>query len=238
MAAVFLSLFSCGRRESRVIPRDRLSAIYAEMFITDQWINAHPESRRTADTTLVYEPIFERYGYTADDYRRSMDYYLSDPDKYARILRETSVIIEDRLRELRKEKEMLDAISRLRSGEDIYRPERIYYLTGLKNPDLAVLDSISFFVDSTGGRFDFNPQTGYDTVYAGPVFVTATDSVHVADTSGSAQAAGTVKDGPEVKKSPRTAAGPESVQAKGPEVSKALISAEPVFRHELDKQEN
>lgn len=254
-AACLLSLFSCGNEESKVIPRDKLSAIYAEMFVTDQWINAHPESRRTADTSLVYDPIFEKYGYTADDYRRSMDYYLSDPDKYARILRESSVIIEDRIRELRKEKEMLDEITRLRRGENRYSPERIYYLTGLKNPDLSVLDSLSFFVDSTGGRFDFDPQAGYDTVFAGPVLLMPDDSLGMADTSamsavadssaakGSAVKDTAVRNNPDAGKTRRrpvpTRPGTEPVRINEDdmEISKAS-PAVPIRRQELNKKEN
>lgn len=240
-AACLLSLFSCENEESKVIPRDKLSAIYAEMFVTDQWINAHPESRRTADTSLVYDPIFEKYGYTADDYRRSMDYYLSDPDKYARILRESSVIIEDRLRELRKEKEMLDEITRLRRGENRYSPKRIYYLTGLKNPDLSVMDSLCFFVDSTGGRFDFDPQVGYDTVFAGPVLQMADDSLHVADTSAISTPADSsavkVKHDPVQGKS-RKEEKPMSVDAKPLEVSKSVVPAVSLQHNELNRKEN
>ena len=239
LSAAFLC--SCSADEGRVIPRDKMSRIYAEMFVTDQWINAHPESRRTADTSLVYDPIFEKYGYTADDYRRSMDYYLSDPDKYARILRESSVIIEDRLRELRKEKEMLDEITRLRRGENRYSPKRIYYLTGLKNPDLSVMDSLCFFVDSTGGRFDFDPQVGYDTVFAGPVLQMADDSLHVADTSAISTPADSsavkVKHDP-VQGKNRKEEKPMSVAAKPLEVSKSVVPAVSLQHNELNKKEN
>ena len=56
--------------------------------------------RRTADTSLVYEPILNKYGYTTEDYVRSVDVYMDDPERYSRILRETGVILNDKLEEL------------------------------------------------------------------------------------------------------------------------------------------
>ena len=83
-ALSFIFSVSCSRDE-KVIPRDKMAQIYADMLLMDQWIIAHPEARRTADTTLVYEAVFERYGYDSDDYRASVGFYLQDPDRYARI---------------------------------------------------------------------------------------------------------------------------------------------------------
>ena len=57
-----------------------------------------------ADTSLVYAPILERYGYNAADYRRSVDYYLNDPDTYADIMKETVRILDSKLADLNKRK--------------------------------------------------------------------------------------------------------------------------------------
>ena len=169
-----LSLVACNKGYDNVIPRDKMAEIYAEMFVTDQWISSHPQSKRTADTSWVYEPIFEKYGYDSDDYRASVDYYLKDPDRYARILRETSVILDTKIRELRKEKKREKQMTLLLSGIDRHAPDRIYYLTGLGNPGLSVADSLVFYVDSCGGRYDFNPLQWEDTLFSGPV-------IHIAD---------------------------------------------------------
>ena len=77
-------LFSCSRG-GKVIPADRLARIYEEMFITDQWVRVHGNEYRKADTSLVYEPILQRYGYTPEDYRVSVEHYLSEPGEYADI---------------------------------------------------------------------------------------------------------------------------------------------------------
>ena len=55
---LFLALvaLSCSKGP-RVIPRGKMARIYAEMLVTDQWINSTPSVRRMADTSLVYEHI-------------------------------------------------------------------------------------------------------------------------------------------------------------------------------------
>ena len=60
--ALLIGLASCSGGRDKVIPRAKLAEIYAEMLVTDQWITSTPGVRREADTSLVYEPILEKYG--------------------------------------------------------------------------------------------------------------------------------------------------------------------------------
>ena len=78
----FLLLFACSR-EAKVIPRGKMAQIYAEMLVTDQWINSTPSVKRMADTSLVYEPILEKYGSSSADYRKSVETYMDDFSTYA-----------------------------------------------------------------------------------------------------------------------------------------------------------
>ena len=94
---------SCKREGPRVIPRSKLAKIYAEMFVTDQWIQSKPALRTIADTSLVYEPILERYGYDSEDYQYSIDRYMDDPERFSRILRSTAEILD-------KEKEKITIV--------------------------------------------------------------------------------------------------------------------------------
>lgn len=180
LLAVVCAFVSC-RREGKVIPRSRMAEIYAEMFVADQLIAQDASLRRTADTTLVYEPIFQKYGYTSDDYRASVEYYIKDPDRYARILRNTGVILEKRLKELKAEKKVQDSILRLKDEINSYAPERIFALTGLGNPGLCESDSLVFYVDSSGGEYFFDTRQWLDTAFYGPVMCTK-DTVAVSDT--------------------------------------------------------
>ena len=89
LSMVSFSMQSCGRED--VIEEEHLAQIYAEMLMTDQWINSTPGVRMIADTSLVYEPILKKYGYTSAEYRNSVEYYLEDPDEYADQKRSLSV---------------------------------------------------------------------------------------------------------------------------------------------------
>lgn len=93
---VLCVLSSCTDRV-RIIPKNKMAQIYAEMFIADQWVYIHPASRTHADTTLLYEPIFQKYGYTFEDYNASVSHYIVDPDTYVKILDKTVKILEKHL---------------------------------------------------------------------------------------------------------------------------------------------
>lgn len=103
---VLLSLHGC--KEEGVIEEDAMAQIYAEMLLTDQWINSTPGVRTIADTSLVYEPILKKYGYTSEEYRRSVDYYLNDPRTYADIMKETVKILDARLAALNQKKALIE----------------------------------------------------------------------------------------------------------------------------------
>ena len=97
LALLWLPLMVSCSGGPKVIPKKKMVKIYADMFVADQWISQNYKASRTADTTVVYEAVFEKYGYDADDYRASVEYYIKDPDRFARILRQTVLELEDRM---------------------------------------------------------------------------------------------------------------------------------------------
>lgn len=100
---VTLALFSsCGR--GRRISEAKFAEIYADMFLADQWISSN-RLGRIADTSLVYEPIFEMYGFTTEDYRNSLMYYMDDATAFADVLEEARSILRDRVDHLTKVRE-------------------------------------------------------------------------------------------------------------------------------------
>lgn len=120
VAAVFLALavVSCSRK-GRVIPKDTLSQIYADMFLVDQWITKDRDRMKVADTSLVYEPILARYGYNAEDYRVTVAAYLSEPDKYADVFKGSTDILKAYIDDIVRAdgiKAKLDSIHRARAG--------------------------------------------------------------------------------------------------------------------------
>ncbi len=78
-------LAGCAQR-GRVIPEEKMSRIYEDMLLADQWLRDHPDSRKAADTTLFFDPIFKRYGYSFEDFDRSVNYYVDHPEQYTKIL--------------------------------------------------------------------------------------------------------------------------------------------------------
>jgi hypothetical protein len=112
-ASMLLSVLS-SCRDSRVIDEDDMAKIYAEMLMTDQWINTTPNVKRIADTSLVYEPILRKYGYTSEDYRYSLNYYLEHNKDFAEIMNKTISILESRQAALEREKTRLEEEKKLR----------------------------------------------------------------------------------------------------------------------------
>jgi len=80
----------CSQRKGRVIPRAKMADIYYDMFVADQWLSDHSGARKTADTTLFYEPIFKAHGYTFKDFDRSVSHYLSDPERFSKVLKKVA----------------------------------------------------------------------------------------------------------------------------------------------------
>lgn len=97
-SAVLILLASCSHGP-RVISRSTMADIYADMFLSDQWLNDHGEFLRDTDSTRFYEPVFNKYGYTSEDFVASVDKYIKDPERYSRILKKAYTILQQRMHE-------------------------------------------------------------------------------------------------------------------------------------------
>ena len=186
VSIVFLT--SCQEREGKVIPRGKLSEIYAEMLLMDQWIAGTPDVRRMADTSLVYEPILNKHGYTSDDYRKSVDVYMDDPERFARILRTTVSIFDQMLQDLevqRLEQVKKDQIQKylqdIRVDVEFDIDKQFPYL--FKEPYPHYFDSIDVALDSTS-IYRIEEIVCSDTTYEG-VRMIIRDTITVAVDSAS-----------------------------------------------------
>lgn len=169
---------SCGKDRVRVIPRSTLAKIYAEMLVTDQWIASAPSVKRIADTSLVYEPILEKYGYTSEDYRKSVERYLDDPERFSRIFRTASEILDVRIKELKK---LLEIEEKKNVKHDFFIAVG-HVVPDIENiPPSYTPDSLVFELDTALMYFRVSYVERYDTVYRGPEFVVRTDTVAVRD---------------------------------------------------------
>lgn len=179
------ALVSCGGDEPVVIPRSTLSEIYAEMLVTDQWIVSTPSIRLIADTSLVYEPILQKYGYTGDDYRRSVEHYMDDPERFARIFRETADILDMRLSELKRMKGDIEDQERKQKAAEKFRPDfrpEDYFPYLFDEPYVHYYDSIAFEPDSSLMIYRLLPVETSDTLYDRIEMIIRTDTLALKDT--------------------------------------------------------
>lgn len=177
--AVLFSLVGCSFNRTKVIPRGEMAEIYAEMLMADQWIIENSRTRTQADTSLVYEPIFQRYGYDTEDYRASVAHYMKDPERYSRILRETAEILDARILELKELKRIEDR----RRSIVPYKIDRfrLYYVRSVEGL-WEHGDSVSVEVDSLVPVLEMHLHETSDTLYEGLEMIIKTDSLSVKDT--------------------------------------------------------
>jgi len=167
-------LVSCG---NRVIPRGDFAKIYADMLLADQWVRNNYQVRRTVDTTLLYEPLFEKYGYDTDDYLRSVDYYMRDPDRFSRVLKKTAAILDKRSDALVK---IVNAQETERQHREEFRPRLLEILSKFSG------DSV--WVGAAVVQVDSNLEISVvrypsDTVFRGPEMIFRLDTAAVDSTA-------------------------------------------------------
>lgn len=93
IVSALILIMSCSKKKD-IIPEDTLSQIYFDMYLTDEAVSLNYKYRRMADTLNIYEPIFNRYGYTSEDFRRSVNFYLERPDRFEDVFANTKIMLE------------------------------------------------------------------------------------------------------------------------------------------------
>ena len=71
---------------ARRIPAEDFQLILRDMFMTDLILERDGSLKSLADSTLVYPPVFEKSGYTTEQFMVTMDYYSSRPTRFKSIL--------------------------------------------------------------------------------------------------------------------------------------------------------
>ena len=95
---VLVAVAAC--QNPRIIPKDTLTDIYEDMFLADQLVRERNLPQPQMDTLLVYEAVFNKYGYNTDDYLNSVRYYLKDPERFAKVFDEVDRRLEAKVKEL------------------------------------------------------------------------------------------------------------------------------------------
>lgn len=180
---VLVSLQGC--KEDGIIEEDTMAQIYAEMLLTDQWINSTSGMRMIADTSLVYEPILRKYGHTSGDYRKSVDYYLADPEAYADIMTQTVKILDDQLADLNMRKAEIDAVKDRakfvqKISRDLKLNDSLFVITRIHEEKFGAMDTLAVKWDSLSLRFNII-KVHVDSLAVADSLIVA-DSLAVADT--------------------------------------------------------
>ena len=163
---------SCGHR-TKVIPRGKFAEVYADLFLSDAWITSNPDAKTKADTSKYYEYVLNNRGFTTEDYLKSVDYYLNDPDRYARILKQASVILDRQERAIRKAVLAELAEDEARSKRRMYNPDVLLYSTLFE--EAVIPDTISIKTDKYGRIF---PEPVLpDSLWRGPGMTVAPDTL-------------------------------------------------------------
>jgi hypothetical protein len=95
---VLVAVAAC--QNPRIIPKGTLTDIYEDMFLADQLVRERNLPQPQMDTLLVYEAVFNKYGYNTDDYLNSVRYYLKDPERFAKVFDEVNRRLEAKVKDL------------------------------------------------------------------------------------------------------------------------------------------
>lgn len=141
---------ACGCTRGRVLSVKKFSKITEEMLLADAWLEVHPECRTKADTSLLYDPIFKKYGCRFRDYDSTLSYMMEHPEKYVEALQLAHDRVEARLVELdslcaRNEAlRVLEEQARQALEDSLARADSIALADSLARVDsLALADSLA-----------------------------------------------------------------------------------------------
>ena len=168
-----LLVSACGPRK---ISRDEMQDIIYEMLIQDQQIKINRDLKTQADTSLVYEGIFNAYGYDTDDFIYSLSHYLEDASDMEKIMGKVAERLEKDTKAVGKELDLIHWRERMLAIYNM-QPD-----TTLPRPRPSVMDSLPL-------RFS-KDSVWLDTLFRHPADTSAAvvDSLAVPADSLAAQA--------------------------------------------------
>jgi len=98
LVGIALTLLLGGCQEEGIIPPAEMSSLIAEFYLADASIEMAQEEgskeMRYVDSLKVYEPILVAHGFTAEDFRISINFYLHDPKQLDKIFRHSRLQLE------------------------------------------------------------------------------------------------------------------------------------------------
>lgn len=162
-----------------IIPRGKMADIYYDFYMADRYLESMSQLK-LGDSVQIYIPIIEKHGYTFDEYKATVDYYLHKPEELTKIFKLTEVKVKQRrdyleniisqTKEKNKRWKLLDSLDIYGDdnfkGNGHYRALRVLFFKPdtleVTSPtvDSTILNHISsvyFLYDSIPGLYDRIP---------------------------------------------------------------------------------
>ncbi len=78
-----------------IIPRGKMADIYYDFYMADRYLESMSQLK-LGDSVQIYIPIIEKHGYTFDEYKATVDYYLHKPEELTKIFKLTEAKVKQR----------------------------------------------------------------------------------------------------------------------------------------------
>ncbi|HIZ86420.1 MAG TPA: DUF4296 domain-containing protein [Candidatus Coprenecus stercoravium] len=157
-AVMAASFSSCDRKRQGIIPKEVMSEIYYDIYLTDEAVRTRYTFRKMADTMRIYESIFNKYGYTTGDYNRSVEFYLERPDKFEDVFVTTKEMLEKRKAELNL---ILEAEGKRPRYWPLIDSMELYTSEGIHSPRAYKNFRMMFFKPDTTAPMSPIPDTAF-----------------------------------------------------------------------------
>ena len=154
MLLSFALAFSSCSKGGRVLSEHKMEMLYTDMFLADQWLRDHPKYRAMADTTLFFDPIFEKHNITFEDYDASLKYYVSKPELLAEITQKASARLSKMADIMSKEVERLAEIDRTNKANRTSHEFVDFESLEPRSEYFSLTDSVSVHSDSLALALD------------------------------------------------------------------------------------
>lgn len=166
LSALLLVVASGCSDKGRVIPEDDFKDLLIEMFIADQWLRENGDARDRADTTLFFEPILNKHGYSFKDYDASLYYYAGEINRFSEITYEAVGKLEELKNRYEKLVDMKAEVTRKNEQMMLDYEDRQFYsdsseliLPGSLWPEAAQIDTLPIVLVSREiDTLEFSPK--------------------------------------------------------------------------------
>lgn len=214
MLLSFALAFSSCSKGGRVLSEHKMEMLYTDMFLADQWLRDHPKYRAMADTTLFFDPIFEKHNITFEDYDASLKYYVSKPELLAEITQKASARLSKMADIMSKEVERLAEIDRANKANRISHEFVDFESLEPRSEYFSFTDSVSVHSDSLALALGSLAFAQDSLAYARDSLAFAQDSLAAKEVS-LGQRVGTLLRGfDSVKVAPRPFSRPDSASVR------------------------